>query len=97
LLRNDQALDHHWLRLKLTGRAANRDAIGAWVRLRAGGRVMAQQVMPTKGYLSQSELVLTFGLGKAAALDDAEVVWPGGARQRPGGLKINQLNFIRQE
>lgn len=97
LLRNDQSLDHHWLRLKLTGRTANRDAIGAWVRVRAGGRLMAQQVMPTKGYLSQSELVLTFGLGKAAVIDDAEVVWPGGTRQRLGGLKIDQLNFIRQE
>ena len=36
LLRNDQATGHHWLRVKLTGTAANRDAIGAWVEVRTG-------------------------------------------------------------
>ncbi len=67
LLRNDQRLGHHWLKLKLVGAKSNRDAIGAWVKVRVAGRTLAQQVMPAKGYLSQSELPLTFGLGNADA------------------------------
>lgn len=96
LLRNDQQLGHHWLRLKLVGVNANRDGIGAWVMVRAGGRTMAQQVMPTKGYLSQSEPVLTFGLGKSARADSVEVSWPGGAVQRLDSLPIDRLTVVRQ-
>ena len=96
LLRNDQQLHHHWIRLKLKGTAANRDAIGAWVKLRAGGRILAQQVMPTKGYLSQSELTLTFGLGMATGIDDAEITWPGGHKQRIDGIRVDAVNVIQE-
>ena len=37
LLRNDQDLDHHWLRVRLEGRPPNVSAIGAWVELESGG------------------------------------------------------------
>ena len=62
LLRNDQALGHHWLRLKLTGNKSNRDAIGARVNVKVGGQTLSRDVMPTRGYLSQSELPVTIGL-----------------------------------
>lgn len=81
LLRNDQALGHHWLRLKLTGTKANRDAIGARVNVKVGEQTMSRDVMPTRGYLSQSELPVTFGLGAAARPDAVEIIWPGGVRQ----------------
>ena len=96
LLRNDQRLGHHWLRLKLIGAKANRDAIGAWVKVHVEGRTLAQQVMPAKGYLSQSELPLTFGLGKAARVDGVEVIWPGGLIQKVGEVKVDALNVVRQ-
>jgi hypothetical protein len=82
LLRNDQALGHHWLRLKLTGAKSNRDAIGARVNVKLGGQVLSRDVMPTRGYLSQSELPVTIGLGTAASPDEVEIIWPGGARQK---------------
>jgi hypothetical protein len=81
LLRNDQQLGRRWLRLKLAGSKANRDAIGAWVKVRLGGQTLWRQVMPTRSYLSQSELPVTIGLGDAAQIDELEVVWPGGAKQ----------------
>ena len=96
LLRNDQRLGRHWLRLKLVGTRANRAAIGAWVKVRVGGRVLAQQVMPTKGYLSQSELPLTFGLGDATRVEDAEVIWPGGARQRLTNVRVDELTVVQE-
>ncbi len=96
LLRNEQALRHHWLRLKLIGGKANRDAIGAWAKVHVDGRTLAQQVMPAKGYLSQSELVLTFGLGKATRVDGVEVSWAGGGTQKVSSVKLDALNTIRQ-
>ncbi|MBX3734645.1 MAG: CRTAC1 family protein [Verrucomicrobiae bacterium] len=81
LLRNDLDPATPPLRLKLSGRRSNRDAIGAWVTVVAGGRTLSRQVMPTRSYLSQSELPVTLGLGAGAAVDELWVQWPGGRRQ----------------
>jgi hypothetical protein len=81
LLRNDQQLGHHWLRLRLEGRASNRSAIGARVELTAGGVRQRRLVMPTRSFLSQVELPLTFGLGAAKRVDALRVTWPDGQVQ----------------
>jgi enediyne biosynthesis protein E4 len=82
VLRNDQNLGRHWMRLKLVGRRSNRDAIGAWVYARVGARLLARQVMPTRSYLSQSELPVTLGLGADRVVESLEIEWPGGQRQQ---------------
>lgn len=97
LLRNDQELGHRWIRLKLAGKAANRDAVGAWVNVRIGTKTLRRQVMPTRGFLSQSELPLTFGLGEAEGVDDVTVLWPGGSSQTVRNVPINKLTVIEQQ
>jgi hypothetical protein len=98
LLRNDQRGGHHWVRLKLVGdgKRTNRDAIGAWVKLTAGGLTQYRQVMATRSYLSQSELPVTFGLGGAAKVDSIEVTWPGGGTQRLEGIEIDRTSVVTQ-
>ena len=96
LLRNDQSLRHHWIRLKLMGVDANRDAIGAWVKVRADGRSMLRQVMPTKGYLSSSELPLTFGLGRGETVEDVTITWPGGRVQQVKGIRLDAVTEVRE-
>lgn len=81
LLRNDQALGHHFARFKLVGTRSNRDAIGAWIRVRIGEQTLERQVMPTRSYLSQSELPVTFGLGALTRVEDVEIIWPRGTHQ----------------
>ncbi len=81
LLRNDQQLGHHWVRVRPIGTTSNRDAIGAWVELEAGGVVQRRQVMPTRSYLSQAELPLTFGVGAAETIDSLTIRWPDGQVQ----------------
>ncbi|MSU64398.1 MAG: CRTAC1 family protein [Pedosphaera sp.] len=81
LLRNDQTLGHNWVRIKLAGKKHNRDAIGAWINLTAGNIKLSRQVMPTHSYMSQSELTVTFGLGKSEKIDSVTIIWPGGATQ----------------
>ncbi|HEX7860297.1 MAG TPA: CRTAC1 family protein [Verrucomicrobiae bacterium] len=82
LLRNNQTLKNNWIRLKLTGTKSNHDAIGAWVRARINGKDVWRHVMPTRSYLSQSELPVTIGLGTATAVELLEVKWPNGAVQK---------------
>ena len=96
LLRNDQKLDHHWLRLKLVGTKCNRDAIGAWIKVRVGSQTLSRQVMPARSYLSQSELPVTIGLGKADRAESVDVTWPGGAVQKVGQVHADGLTVIRQ-
>lgn len=96
LLRNDQSLGHHWLRVKLVGTRCNRDAIGAWVTARVGGNNLSRQVMPTRSYLSQSELPITIGLGTQARVDGLEIVWPGGGVQRISSSAVDQLIVVEQ-
>jgi hypothetical protein len=96
LLRNDQETDHHWLRLKLVGdgEKCNRDAIGAWVSVTVGDEVIAKQVMPTRSYLTQVELPLTFGLGEHDSIDNVSVQWPDGEVVEMGPIDIDQSHEI---
>jgi hypothetical protein len=94
VLRNDQATGNHWIRLKLVGSRSNRDAIGAQVKLTAGGRTVYRYVSAARSYLSQVELPVTFGLGNATTIDSIEIMWPSGSRQSIAGLGVDQMHTI---
>jgi hypothetical protein len=83
VLRNDQASGNHWLRVRLEGGGkVNRDAIGSWVELVSNGQIQRRQVMPARGYLSQVERTLTFGLGRSASVEPLKVHWTDGTTQQ---------------
>jgi enediyne biosynthesis protein E4 len=71
----------HWVLLKLTGTRSNRSALGARVKLVAGGRAQYGEVRSGGSYLSQNDLRLHFGLGAATQIDRIEIAWPSGAKQ----------------
>jgi hypothetical protein len=71
----------HWLKVKLIGTASNRDGLGAFVRVTAGGRTLMKYNDGKSGYLSQSSLPLYFGLEDAQKVDRVEVDWPSGHKQ----------------
>ena len=96
LLRNETTVAAHWLRLELVGRAPNTRAIGAEVLLESAQGLQRRTVMPTRSYLSQVELPLTFGLGDTPAAPRLTVRWPNGEAQVFTDLGVNQLHVIRQ-
>ncbi len=97
ILRNDQQLGHHWLRIQLEGSPAiNRNAYGAVVTLKTGQLTQRRYVTPTRSYLSQCETTLTFGLGEQSQVDELTIVWPDGSRQRLDTPAIDQLHKIVQ-
>jgi hypothetical protein len=90
LFRNDGAANHR-LRVTLTGSPSNRDAIGAKVRvIRVSGTPVSAMVKTGSGYLSQSELALTFGLGIATKVGGIEITWPTGRTERLPGVAADQ-------
>jgi hypothetical protein len=97
LLRNDQATGHHWLRFRLKGTRANKDAIGAQVEVTLlDGTTLFRTVMPTRSYQSQVELPVTFGLGAADTVKSVKVTWPGGETQLIDVTAVDQLIDVVQ-
>jgi len=88
LLRNATETAHHWVRLDLTGDGvkSNRNAVGAKVRVEAGGRTFTRFVVGGGSYLSASDRRVLVGLGDAAAVDRVTVTWPSGRIQEFRGL-----------
>ena len=86
LLRND-GVSNHSLRIRLVGSRTNRNGFGAVVRVTAGGETQTQMLRSGSSYLSQSENILTFGLGTRMQADSLEIRWPSGAVDRMSNVK----------
>ena len=78
LFRNDQLSGYRSIRFRLIGTKSNRDGIGAMVRISAGGVTQSRLVKGGSSYLSQSELPVTFGLGRIDKIDSVVIEWPSG-------------------
>lgn len=96
LLRNDQKLGHHWLRVKLVGDKSNRSAIGAKLVAKVGGQTLTREVSPARSYLAASELPVTFGLGANTKVDSLEITWPSGQKQSITPEKIDTALTIEE-
>ncbi len=78
LLRNSGVSGRHWVSFELAGTKSNRLAIGARVKITAGGVTQTSEIHSGGSYLSQSDLRVHFGLGAAATVDTVEIRWPSG-------------------
>ncbi|HEV2947346.1 MAG TPA: CRTAC1 family protein [Gemmataceae bacterium] len=94
---------NNWIRFTLQGDGvrSNKSAIGAVATLEAGGFKHRREVTSGRGYLSQSELTLTFGLGQLQKVDKVTIRWPGknGGTQILEGkdLEINKTHTVVQK
>jgi hypothetical protein len=78
---NDSPGNKHWLELKLEGTASNRDGIGAYIKVTAGGISQYSHVSFAAGYASSSAAPTHFGLGSSAVASLIEIHWPSGTAQ----------------
>lgn len=86
----------NWVMFKLEGTTSNRSAIGARVRLRAGGLTQTDEVRSGSGYISQSDLRLHFGLGQAERIERLEIRWPNGKVEERRGLEVNRIHLLKE-
>ncbi len=91
LLRNDQKLGHHWLRVEVAGVNGCRSAIGATIDVETARGKLSGQVMPTRGYLSQSEPTVTFGLGTQDKITKVTVRWPTGEQRTIDAPQVDRV------
>ena len=95
VLRNDSDVGKS-LTLKLVGIESVRDATGAIVRARVGDRTLIRLVSSQGGYLSACSSEVVIGLGDAEAVDDLEIDWPSGIKDKFGRIQAGQSLVIRE-
>jgi len=99
LLRNDNGNQNDMLRIKTIGTRSNRDGIGAKVTIRTNkGLRLFEMVKTGSSYLSQSELPLTFGLGKPeeGKVVSVSITWPSGKKESISDIKPNQFITLKE-
>ena len=99
LLRNNNGNQNDLLRVKAVGNRSNRDGIGARLTLKtAAGAQLTRYVKSSSSYCSQSELPVTFGLGKADATKGMtlEIVWPSGQTDIIPDVKPDQSITVQE-
>ncbi|MGB0717449.1 MAG: ASPIC/UnbV domain-containing protein, partial [Phycisphaerae bacterium] len=97
VLRNDQDLGHHWLRIKIDGVNANSQAIGAQITAKIGDQTLRRQVMPTRSYFCQSEIPVVVGLGQATMVDELEVRFPDGHTVKVANISKDRTVHINPD
>jgi hypothetical protein len=96
LYRNDGGNRNHWTHLKLEGVQSNRSALGAVVTVESASGRQTQTVHSGSSYCSQSDLALTFGLGKDDRIKSLEVQWPSGKKDHYTNLESNRFLKVRE-
>ena len=82
--------------VRLEGMESNPNAIGARVRVTAGGRTQVREVKAGSSYLSQHDLRVHVGLGDARAVERIEVRWPSGRIDVVADLPAGELVTVRE-
>ena len=67
--------ENHFVKVKLRGEKQNKFAIGSVVELFSGKEILRQELMPSRGFQSSVDYVLTFGIGNKK-IDSLQVIWP---------------------
>src|SRR5579884_2396705 len=96
LFRNDGGNRNHWITLKLVGVKSNRSALGAVAAIETASGKQTQIVHSGSSYCSQSDLALTFGLGRDDVVKSISIAWPSGGRQQLSNVKGNQYLVVRE-
>jgi hypothetical protein len=87
---------NHWVSFALEGSPTNRLALNARIRLTTGTLHQLQEVRSGGSYLSQSDLSLHFGIGKAHTIDKVEVLWPNGPTQTFTNIQPDHFYTLKQ-
>jgi len=97
LLRNDGGNRRNWIMIRPRFANPPQDAIGARVTVMTGSLRQVQDLVPVRGYLSQIDPRLHFGIGDAEVVDTIEIRWPDRTVQRLRKVAANQILTVVQE
>ncbi|HVW10326.1 MAG TPA: CRTAC1 family protein [Bryobacteraceae bacterium] len=94
LYRNVMPAGPHWVQFALVGTKSNKAAVGAQVRLTAGGSTRLAFISGGNSFAGQSTNRVHFGLGSVAKIDKIDVRWPTGVHEEFDNITADKLNRI---
>ena len=96
LLVNQARTANHWIAIRTVGTKSNRDGIGARITVKAGSRILVDEVRSGSSYISNSDMRVHFGLGAVAKVDWIEIRWPSGLSERFTGLNVDAIHTLKE-
>jgi hypothetical protein len=96
ILRNNSPSKGHWIQVRLQGVKANRDGVGARVKVVAGNLTLIDEVHSGRGYQSHYGSRLHFGLGNRKRIDRIEVHWIGGGTDVFKNVAVDKLVILTE-
>jgi hypothetical protein len=96
VLWNETKSNHHFLKIRLKGRAKNLQAIGAKVIVEVNAQKLVRTIDGGGSYISGNEFTIHFGLGAATKVDRVEIVWPSGSKQTRENLGVDTVIDIEE-
>ena len=87
---------NHWVEIELRGTLSNSQAVGSWVEVHCDHPASPFRSYTALGadYLSQSDLVLHFGLADVIVIDSIVVQWPMGSTESWTGPEVDQMHVL---
>ena len=96
LLVNQERSANHWIAFKAVGTKSNRDGIGARIRVKAGERILVDEVRSGSSYVSNSDIRVHFGLGAISKPGWVEVRWPSGLTETFAEVRSDSVNTLKE-
>lgn len=87
---------NNYIKLQLKGENDNTFAIGSSVKIYCDSTIIAHDLMPSRGFQSSMDYVITLGLGKYKQIDSIRVIWPNSTTQKLSKVTSNQLLVLKQ-
>jgi hypothetical protein len=95
LLLNAVGSRNHWVGLRLVGRQARRDMLGARVEIvRDGGSTLWRRVRSDGSYASANDPRVVVGLGQSTSVRRVRVVWPGGTSEEWSAVPVDRYTTL---
>ena len=93
----DKLTDNNYIKIKLNGSDKNTFAIGTTVKLYYEDKIILQELMPSRGFQSSVDYVMTIGLGTINKIDSIRIIWPNNKTQKLVDVNVNQLVTLEQK
>ena len=93
---SDSLTTNNYLKIKLEGDQVNKFGVGSTVKIYHNNKIYVQDQMPSRGFQSSMDYVMTIGLGKATKVDSLRIIWPNNKTQKWDNIEVNSTLTLKQ-